>query len=459
MVGSSEHRRRIIWFCGTEAVAEDPGSLARLRDAVGLTTIMPESPVCHTSGFRASEAMAARGPFEDWRERVDRFPRAAQGIYPPVAGIVGGFDDAPLRAVIDAAGDAGIEVWGHIGLWSYGGEVYPEYAMRDVDGAELTMRWHKWGIGLCPSHPAVDGWTADGLAEVTREYGIDGFCVDHARFPQPANLHALTACGCEHCLAAGRELGFDADGLAEAVRDAREALRRIDAARVRRALESDLRGADLWVTIGVPRQAWEWLRMRAAILAQRMDRFRRRVGEVRDGLVFGSDVFAPTIAFYGGHDLPRWEAATDFVTGGSSHGGVVGWATGATTAAGEWVRALRLVASEVAETEAAELALRLLCQDDVDLPREAAGLLAEASAGSLPVAELYDREVARLVAATTGRVPLYPPISVGGDAERARRLGEVVRERRCHGAMITIDPADATAAAALREGLGPLAGA
>ena len=55
------HPRRLIWFCQTEHVAKQPEQLALLRDEIGLTTIMPESPICHTSGFRASPEVAARG--------------------------------------------------------------------------------------------------------------------------------------------------------------------------------------------------------------------------------------------------------------------------------------------------------------------------------------------------------------------------------------------------------------
>ena len=71
------HPRRIIWFCDTDAVARNPHWLKQLRDEIGLTTIMPESSVCHTSGFAATPGIAARGPFEDWRCREDRWPRAA----------------------------------------------------------------------------------------------------------------------------------------------------------------------------------------------------------------------------------------------------------------------------------------------------------------------------------------------------------------------------------------------
>ena len=448
------HRRRIIWFCSTETIAKGPEAMRRLRDEIGLTTIMPESPVCHTSGFRASDALAARGPFEDWRQRTDRWPKAAQGIYPPVAGTVGNFDDGELRRAIDVAHEAGIEVWGHIGLWSYGGDVFPEYAMRDVDGAELDPRWKAWGVGLCPSHPRGEAWTADCLEDVTKRYDVDGFCVDHARYPQPANLHALIACACENCCAAGEALGFDASRLVVAAREARDALREIDEEGVRRALASELRGPDLLPALGVPRAAWEWLLMRAALLAQRMTAFRSRVQDVRQGLPFGSDVFAPSIALPGGHDYGRWEAATDFLTGGSSAGGVVGWATGATNAAAEWAQALTELAPEVDEEDAVELALRLLSQDDVaDVPRHIVAL----REGTLPLAALYEREVARLVAVTSGRVPLYPPISAGGNPDLVRRLGASVQAHGCHGAMVTVAPDNEQSLQALRDGVGPLA--
>ena len=52
--------------------------------------------------------------------------------------------------------------------------------------------------------------------------------------------------------------------------------------------------------------------------------------------VFGSDVFPPSIALLGGHLYAEWEAATDYLTGGSSFGGVVGWATTVTNVATEW---------------------------------------------------------------------------------------------------------------------------
>ena len=82
---TSTHKSRRIWFCQTEYVAEHPESLQKLKDAVGLTTIMPESPVCHTSGFSASAELAQRGPFEDWR-RASRCLAARCGGHLPASG-------------------------------------------------------------------------------------------------------------------------------------------------------------------------------------------------------------------------------------------------------------------------------------------------------------------------------------------------------------------------------------
>ena len=60
---TSTHKSRRIWFCQTEYVAEHPESLQKLKDAVGLTTIMPESPVCHTSGFQRLGGVGPAGAF------------------------------------------------------------------------------------------------------------------------------------------------------------------------------------------------------------------------------------------------------------------------------------------------------------------------------------------------------------------------------------------------------------
>ena len=271
---------------------------------------MPESSICHTSGFQASEEIARRGPFEDWRSREDRWPKAKEGIYPAVAGTVSGFDDTPLLRVIEACRKAGIEVWGHIGLWSYGGDVYPEYAMVDVEGRPLDMRYRQWGIGLCPSRREINEWARDCLVDVVERYDIDGFDVDHARYPAPANLSSLFACGCEACQGEADRLGYDFVRMKEGLLRVRERLNGLIREQALGAAEACLSFWDFLSWLDGDHTILDWFRFRAVLLAERMQEFREAVREAAGPeVVFGSDVFPPF------HRALRWARLLGVGTG------------------------------------------------------------------------------------------------------------------------------------------------
>ena len=125
------------------------------------------------------------------------------------------------------------------------------------------------------------------------------------------------------------------------------------------------------------------MQFRAHILAERMGEFRAAVQAAggRDK-VFGSDVFPASTGLLGGHWYGKWEQATDFLTGGSSHGGVVGWATGVTNLAREWTAALCRHAQGLDESEVLALVWRMFGVEDLDLPETAAGV----AEGPLPIA-------------------------------------------------------------------------
>ena len=432
-----DHPKRLIWFCSTEHVAEQPDVLKKLRDEIGLTTIMPESHICHTSGFRASDEIAARGPFEDWRSRAELWPKAEQGIYPPVAGTVGGFDDAPLLRVIEMAREADIEVWGHIGLWCYGGNVFPEFAMEDVEGRPLDMRYLKWGIGLCPSRRSINDWTRDCLVDVLARYDIDGFCVDHARYPMPANLSSLAGCGCVSCQEAAARLGYDFPRMAEALLAFRNRLGDLSRRDAVRLADTPLAFWDLVACLGGEAAILDWFRFRATLLADRMGTFKRAVRAASDDAkVFGSDVFAPSIALLGGHDYVAWAKGADYLTGGSSAGGVVGWATAVTSVATEWAPALCRAVTGLEEEEALRLVYRLFGYDDLGLPVT----VREIEEGPLPLEAIYAREVGKLKALSGSSLPLYPPVSAQGDPEKVRELCSAVVDNGCDGAMLGLNP-------------------
>jgi hypothetical protein len=221
-------------------VAAHPEWLAVLRDEIGLTTLMAEDFTHHTSGFAADPEVAARSPLAGWRERPELLElhlgkeRVERGVYPVVPGILGGVDDANLRRLMAAADAAGIEVWGHIGLWSYAGELFPEFSLRDLWGRPPDLAQKRWGIGFCPSKRVVNDWVAEGLVDVTRRYGVAGYMVDHARYPAPASLSAMFSCACADCAAEGRRLGYDVDAIHTAVREVPERLKHLTPAAVAR---------------------------------------------------------------------------------------------------------------------------------------------------------------------------------------------------------------------------------
>ena len=433
----AKHSQRFIWFCNTEYVAEHPDSLKKLRDEIGLTTIMPESSICHTSGFQASEEIARRGPFEDWRARADLWEKAKAGIYPPVAGTVSGFDDTPLLRVIEACRQTGIEIWGHIGLWSYGGDVYPEYAMKDIEGNPLDARYKQWGIGLCPSRRRINEWTRDCLVDVIRRYDIDGFNVDHARYPAPANVSSILACGCDACQAEADRLGYDFNRMKTGLLRLRRELNNLTRKRVIRIVDANPSFWDFLSCLADDYALLDWLRFRAVLLAERMQEFRKAV-QIAAGpeKVFGSDVFPPSIALLGGHIYAEWERGADYLTGGSSFGGVVGWATTVTNLATEWGPALCRAVPDLEEQEALQWIYRMFGYDDFALPLSVEGL----QKGSLPIAEMYTHEVKKLKAFTSGRVPLYPPISASAEPELVRQLCTAVVENECDGALFGVAP-------------------
>ena len=194
----------------------------------------------------------------------------------------------------------------------------------------------------------------------------------------------------------------------------------------------------------------DWVRFRAHILAERMAEFRGAVQDAggRDKL-FGSDVFPASTGMLGGHWYGKWEEATDFLTGGSSHGGVVGWATGVTNLAREWTAALCRHAQGVEESDVLPLVWRLFGVEDLDLPQTGA----ELAGGPLPIAALYEREVARLKAQTSGAVPLYPPISAGATPGLVRELCAAVAAHECDGCLFTVNAEDEGQVRVLGEAL------
>lgn len=420
----TRHRRaRLIWFADLEALSEDLGVLEVLRDEAGLTTVAPESHISHTSGFRASDSIAAASPLRGWRERPGLADhRSGFGVAEPamavLPGVVGGVDDTPLMRVLERCAALGLEVWGHAGVWCYGAEVFPELAAVDVFGRPMLPASLPWGTMFCPTEPGLASWMAASLAEAAARYELDGWFLDHARHPSPGFAPSLLACGCDRCGAAAMDHGVDLDTCRRDLLALAAALRRQDPSAL--GALAGMGPAGLAGYLARYPGVLAWLDVRAAILADRFAELGDAIaGASRRPVEFGSDVFPPSVALLGGHDYTRWTRSATYLTGG--FGPKIGWGSVGRVAAASLGEALAgLVPGLTADGARVAVAMLLGAEADPDPS------LDERSTR---------RELARM-AAVRPDVPVYPPIPGPPAPEVLERLCDTIVETGLDGAMV-----------------------
>lgn len=428
--------RRIAWFGDMEALYQRLEILPRLQENLGLTTLFPESSVTHTSGFRVSAEVEALNPLSGWREQPGLADHRqafgfAEHVFACVPGILAGAEDTRLRAVLAAAHALGMEVWGHLGLWCYGGEVFPAMALRDVNGQPVPATHYAWGWAFCPSRAELQAWLRAALAEATREYEIDGWFVDHARWPAPANWPSLWGCACEHCADEAAALGYDFARITAAARQAKARLENLEPAQVRAVASLDVSPFDLRPILDLDGALLDWFRFRADLLAARMKDLREAIHAVRP-IPFGADVFPPTVALLGGHHYPTWTAGVDYVTGGV--GPLLAWGTAVTRTVAEWTQVFRHHHPELPEAETIRFLLRLFGYEGFDLPPTVASLTALTPTTT---ATLTAHEFRKLRPALAGKVPAYPPLPLSYDLPALRDLLETLAECGYEGVVVS----------------------
>ena len=382
-------KARIIWFCDLDVVVARPELIAQLRDEVGLTTIAPESGISHTSGFAPSAAALAASPVENWRSSPTlALHRTEFGVrepkLPAVPGIVSGFDERGLLAVLEAARAAGVEVWGHAGLWSYGGEVFPQLEVRDLFGRPLGQDTIRWGRAFCPSQPELHAWIVGSIVDVVTRYDLDGLFLDHARFGSPAFLPGVMTCGCEHCAEDARGRGYDLEEFRAAFRQ------------LQRDRTSGPTPPWTWPDAGdwASFSHWfhdspigAWLQFRSELLADRLgDILGAAQAAARADFDVGTDVLPPSVAIFAGQSWRLWARSATYFTGG--FGDRIGWPTARAAFESE-LRGIFDQAPAWLATDRSETARDPLAAD---------GTLA------------LGREISRARSFADGR-PVYPPIA------------------------------------------------
>ena len=409
--------RRVIWFCDLDTAVGRLETLGELQGRCGLTTVVPESTVTHTSGFMPSKSLAAAAPFASWRSnpRLKRHRElfgTRETSFPPLPGVVGGFDDTPLLRLIDECRRLGLEVWGHAGLWCYGADLYPEFAAQHLLGADVPDTTIKYGQGFCPTNPDLAGWVRASLAEAARTYELDGFFLDHARYPAPADLFTWWTCACQHCEDAIGAMGLDLEDVRRSLRGASATIRR-DMPRW-----ADRRAPVLPELLERHSVLLAWLSTRSRLLANSFASIADAIRAAsRRPILVGSDVYPPSIAFLGGHSYSDWARGADFLTGG--FGARIGWGTAGPVTRQAVAEAVEGVLGRRVPERMHQLAAELLGWDS--------------PAGDDP-ADVLCHEVATLAAREIAR-PTYVPVRGIGDAAQLKRVCDSILAAGFEGAV------------------------
>jgi hypothetical protein len=321
--------------------------------------------------------------------------------------------------VIDECRRLGLEVWGHAGVWSYGAEVFPEFAAVDLWGRPLVPDSLPWGTMFCPNKRVLNEWTARSLADAAARYDLDGWFLDHARYTSPGHGPTLLACGCHDCATAAGERGVDLEAVRGDVQGLLDDIGKSNADQIATLLGSGPVGSAGWLADRPALRAW--FNVRARILA---DRFGELCQAVRDAsprpVDFGSDVFPPGVALLGGHVYADWaDAGATYLTGG--FGPRIGWGSVG-----------RVTATSLGP-QLASLVPGMSPEAGVEIVARHVGADPAATSGNDLDAYLVELE---RMAAARGTLPVYPPVAGPPEPETLGRMCRGIVDAGLDGAML-----------------------
>jgi hypothetical protein len=446
---------RVIWFVVLEDLARDTGRLADYQRRIGLDTVWLESGIYHTAGFRLSEEVWQHSPFYDWRSRPElalhrRVRHVEEPRYPVLPGVLGEADDTDLRKVLDVAHGLGLEVWGHLGLWSYGSTAYPELGVRQIDGQFVPLEEATWGDCFCPNKPWVNHWVEECLRDVISRYDIDGMEIDHARYVPPASIPNLWVCACEDCARQAAAWGIDLGEMAEALKAGWARLRLQPTQAVLTAMDQAGTVLEALDTLLEDHLASRWFALRARHLSSALTRMAsvshkadhrpadhrpadrrpadhrpadrrpadRRPADRRPAdrpFAFGIDVFPPSVAPLAGHSYGEL-GELDYLTGGV---GMIGWGSAGPDACREWTRATCRQWPALDEWQVLRRLYRLFGYQGLALPPTTAAL---GEPDAKLQAMVAGHEIARMAQVRPAGLRIYAPVPVASMGEHASQV-------------------------------------
>lgn len=401
-------------YLTTDLVLKHPRYVERLRDEIGLNTVV----LSYTG--EVSEAVAKLSPYggrvptdEELGQFVIRhfdgrpvdpleYERAKGEIGP---GVSARGDDALFIQAVTQLKDAGLKVW--------------------VCGGGWTIR----RLTYCPSRQDTHDWLKAVYVHLATQYDVDALDITHLRYPMGSFPLGLFGCTCASCAETAQSMGYDMEKMVADLKGAREGLRKLDGARLGDVVRLGLGFFDVIHALGLRSGVLDWVRFRCDLVAQNLSRFRAAVHEAAPGKAFGTDTYPASMALTAGHDYLRWGEMADFASPLVSHISAFVCNTFI-----EWAQFLMAEVPNLTEEDALQLVYRFAGYDGMGLPETIAAFGADEPATlayRIPTADLVLRDLVKAKLYLPDDMPSYPIIhgegwpreTVDHIVDEARRLG------------------------------------
>jgi len=401
-------------YLGTDLVLKYPDYVERLRDEIGLNTVVLSFSGVLSDDVLAKSPYGGRVPTEeelgqfvirhfDGRSVDPLEYERAQGEVGP--GVSARGDDVSFRRAVAQLKDAGLKVW--------------------VCGGGWTIR----RLMYCPSQVDTQNWLRSVYVYLATQYDVDALDITHLRYPMASFPLGLFGCTCASCAVAAKNLGYDMEKMVADLKSAREGLRKLDGARLGDVVRLGFGFFDVIQALGLRSGVLDWVRFRCDLVAQNLSSFRSAVHEAAPGKAFGTDTYPASMSLTAGQDHLRWGEMADFASPLVSHISAFMCNTFI-----EWARFLMAEISNLKEEDALQLVYRFAGYDGMGLPETIAAYRAEDAAtlaDRIPTADLVLRDLVKAKLYLPDDMPSYPIIHGEGWAretvdhivDEARRLG------------------------------------
>jgi hypothetical protein len=401
-------QKRKAWFGDINIF--DPEYLKRLKEIAGITGIIPDNYRIHLPGYHVSEEILDKSPFpRGWTE----WPASKRDViaggdvdieYPVFAGIAVQTDDAPVLRLLDDCNKLGLEVWGHIGLWGYSGNIFPEWGFVDVFNKTINEKLSPWQIPLCPSEERVRAFEAESITDVIKRYDFPAVNLDHGHFPPLVNIHGLMGCGCERCREKAALYGFNFEEMKDALEHFVKSFKLLTFKRLKSIYDNASSFVDCLSLMGVQQSLYDWFRFRTSLVSEHISDVTNRIfTKLNKKIPVDSHMMPPSIAHLCGQNIKKWAKSVEYVSAG--WGSVVGWDAAQIYSFAALAEKIVEAVPETSESFALDFIYRIFGYEKLGLPHS----VKELKSHKFDSYEIYKKEIllADALLQDDGRI-MYP---------------------------------------------------